>query len=135
MDERAKKWLGSITNNAGWTYHDLGRYEEALETFQKALVWQEANGNPETIRIAKWSIARTMRSLQNYQEATEIQQTLLAKEKNDGYIYEELGECLLALGQTDEAKPYFAKAYEYLSQDPWFVQHEKERLERLSNLA
>jgi tetratricopeptide (TPR) repeat protein len=119
IDERAKKWLGSITNNTAWTYHSLGRFDEALETFQKALVWREANGNPETIRIAKWSIARTLRSLQKYQEALDIQQKLLEDEKEDGFIYEELGECLLALGQADKAKPYFAKAYELLSRDSW----------------
>ncbi len=134
-DERAKKWLGSITNNAAWTYHDLGRYEEALETFQKALLWQEANGNPGTIRIAKWSIARTLRSLQNYQEASEVQQQLLEDEKEDGFIYEELGECLFALGEVDRAKPYFAKAHELLSRDAWFVQHENTRLERLDKLS
>lgn len=138
-DERAKKWLGSITNNTAWTYHDLGRFEEALETFQKALAWHEANGKPDTIRIAKWSVARALRSLQHYQAALEMQQKLLKEcEENfiqDGYVYEELGECLLALGQANEAKPYFAKAHEYLSQDPWFVKYESSRLERLSTLS
>lgn len=136
-DERAKKWLGSITNNTAWTYHELGRFEEALGTFQKALVWQEANGKPDTIRIAKWSVARTLRSLQKYQEALEIQCELLEEcEVNfiqDGYVYEELGECLLALEKSSEAKAYFAKAHEYLAQDPWFVQYESTRLERLKH--
>jgi Flp pilus assembly protein TadD len=136
-DERAKKWLGSITNNVAWTYHDLGRFEEALETFQKALVWHEVNGKPDTIRIAKWSVARALRSLERYQEALEIQRKLLEECKanfiQDGYVYEELGECLLALEKADEAKSYFAKAHEFLSQDPWFVQNESKRLERLGN--
>lgn len=134
-DERARKWLGSISNNAAWTYHDLGQYEKALEVFQKALAWQEVNGQPNTIRIAKWSVARTLRSLLRHKEALDIQHKLLEEEKNDGYIYEELGENLLALGQGDEAKPYFAKAHELLSQDDWFVQNESARLERLKTLA
>jgi tetratricopeptide (TPR) repeat protein len=134
-DERAKKWLGSVTNNAGWTYHDLGNYEKALQVFQKALAWHETNGKPDTILIAKWSVARTLRSLGNYQEALDIQRKLLEEKQDDGYIYEELGECLLALHQVDEAKAYFVKAYEVLSQDTWMVQNESQRLERLKNLG
>jgi tetratricopeptide (TPR) repeat protein len=134
-DERAKTWLGSVSNNLGWTYHDMGKFEEALEAFQKALVWHEVNGKPDTIRIAKWSVARTLRSLQHYQEALDIQQKLLEEEQNDGYIHEELGECLLALGHAEKAKVYFAKAYELLSSDSWLVQNESERLERLKELS
>jgi tetratricopeptide (TPR) repeat protein len=138
-DERAKKWLGSITNNTAWTYHDLGRFDEALETFQKALTWHEVNGKTDTIRIAKWSVARALRSLQRYQEALEIQRKLLEEcETNfiqDGYVCEEIGECLLALKQNSEAKAHFAKAHEYLAQDPWFVKHESTRLERLEHLS
>jgi tetratricopeptide (TPR) repeat protein len=48
-DEPAKKWLGSVSNNLGWTYHDMGKFEKALETFQQALVWHEVNGKPDTI--------------------------------------------------------------------------------------
>jgi hypothetical protein len=53
----------------------------------------------------------------------------------DGYVYEELGECLLALGRSDEARPHFAKAYELLSQDAWLVENQKERIERLKELG
>ncbi len=134
-DEPAKKWLGSVSNNLGWTYHDLGRFEEALKTFQKALEWQEQNGKPKTIQIAKWSIARTLRSLKRYQESLQIQQQLLEEDSTDGYIYEELGECLLALNQADQAKPYFTKAHELLSQDSWLVKNESSRLERLKTLS
>jgi tetratricopeptide (TPR) repeat protein len=134
-DECAKQWLGSISNNAAWTYHDLGNYKKALEVFQKALAWQEASGKAESILIAKWSVARTLRSLGEYHEALDIQHKLLQEKQNDGYIYEELGECLLALKQDTEAKLYFAKAYELLSKDDWFVQNESTRLERLKPLS
>jgi tetratricopeptide (TPR) repeat protein len=134
-NERAKKWMGSVSNNLGWTYHDMGRFEDALATFQKALVWQEANGKPETIRIAKWSMARTLRSLEQFQAALDIQQRLLSEEEKDGYIYEEIGECLLALGQINNAKHYLARAYELLSQDSWLANNEKERLQRLKDLG
>jgi tetratricopeptide (TPR) repeat protein len=138
-DERAKKWFGSISNTTAWTYHSLGRFDEALETFQKALIWQEANGNPETIRIAKWSVARALRSLGYYEEALDKQHKVLAECEatfiQDGYVCEEIAECLLVLEKADEAKPYFAKAHEFLSQDPWFVQYEGKRLERLERLS
>jgi tetratricopeptide (TPR) repeat protein len=135
QDEHAKMWLGSVTNNVAWTYHDLGRFEQALETFQKALLWQQANGKAKNIRIAKWSIARTLRSLGKYREAFDLQKNLLDDEKEDGYIYEELGECLLAMEQIDKAKPYFANAHKLLSHDDWFVKNESVRLERLNILA
>jgi hypothetical protein len=32
-DERAKRWMGSLYNNSGWTLFDQGRYPEALELF------------------------------------------------------------------------------------------------------
>ena len=32
-DPRARGWLGPLYNNTGWTYHDLGEYERALELF------------------------------------------------------------------------------------------------------
>ncbi|MGL4612006.1 MAG: tetratricopeptide repeat protein [Trueperaceae bacterium] len=134
-DERAKKWLGLITNNAAWTYHDLGQYDKALEVFQKALLWHEVNGKPETIRIAKWSVARALRSLERYQEALDKQLGLLSETKDDGYIYEEVAECFLALEKSDEAKPYFAKAHDMLSQDAWLVKNEGGRLERLRTLG
>ena len=35
-DERARNWAASLYNNLGWTYHDQGRYAEALQMFEKA---------------------------------------------------------------------------------------------------
>ncbi len=55
--------------------------------------------------------------------------------EQDGYVFEEIGECLLLLNKNEEAKPYFAKAYEYLSKDKWLVDNEPERLERLKELS
>ncbi|HEX8682227.1 MAG TPA: hypothetical protein VF707_07935 [Ardenticatenaceae bacterium] len=64
-----------------------------------------------------------------------MQQALLAEfeasGEQDGYVYEELGECLLALGRPEQARPYFARAYEEFSQDPWLVEQEPVRLQRL----
>lgn len=68
-----------------------------------------------------------------------MQQALLAEfeasGEKDGYMYEELGECLLALGQPEQARPYFARAHEELSQDTWLVEKEPARMLRLQTLG
>lgn len=139
-DERAGKWLGPLYNNTGWTYHDLGRYEEALEMFEKSLAYRQRIDDEQGTRIARWTIARTYRSLGRTDEALRLQQRLeqeieaLGLEP-DGYVYEEIAECLLVLDRADEAHPYFRRAYDVLSQDPWLVANEADRLERLKGLA
>ncbi|HRK20997.1 MAG TPA: tetratricopeptide repeat protein, partial [Fimbriimonadaceae bacterium] len=130
-----RNWMGSLTNNLAWTLHDAGQYEEALEVFQKALAFRREQGNPKPIHIAKWSVARCMRSLGRIEEALAIQRELLASGESDGFVEEEMGECLLALGREDEAKPHFAKAYEMLSKVDWMVANEKDRLNRLRKLS
>jgi tetratricopeptide (TPR) repeat protein len=134
-DERTRNWLGSLYNNLGWTYHSQENYQAALAIFQKALEVRLQQNKLQEIIIAKWSIARTLRSLERYQEAVDIQlgleKELEARGERDGYVYEELAECLLLLGQAEEAKHYFGLAYEELSKDAWLRENEKERLERL----
>ena len=39
----------------------------------------------------------------------------------DGYVYEEIGECLLLQNKKTESKSYFQKAYELLPKDKWLV--------------
>ena len=55
--------------------------------------------------------------------------------EQDAYVFEELGECLTALGGEDEARIYFAKAFAILSKDAWFVENESERLARIEQLG
>jgi len=137
---QAKMWLGALYNNIGWTYHDMGQFENALELFQKGLDWRiEMKSEPE-IRIAKWSVARALRSLDRIDEALTIQTELEAEftEKGlptDGYCLEELGELYLIKGDDEKAEGYFAKAYEILSQDQWLQQNEPDRLQRLKKLG
>ena len=139
-DKRAKKWLGSLYNNTGWTYHDLGQYDKALEMFEKALKWQEEKNNEKGIFIAKWCVARAYRSLERIDKALEIQRELEKEiiEKGldtDGYVYEELGECLLLLKKDKEARKYFKIAYDMLSKDKWLQANQPERLKRLKELG
>ena len=138
-DLRAKEWLGALYNNTGWTYHDSGQFDRALELFEKGLAWRKERNNPATTRIAKWTVARALRSLNRTAEALDMQRSLLEEHKaagtKDGYVYEELAECLLILGQADEARSYFNLAYHELSKDTWLKDKEKDRLERLRRLG
>lgn len=134
-DPKARSWLGSLYNNLGWTYHDKGQYETALDQFRKALAAREAEGKNPLIRIAKWCVGRTLRSLGRTQDALSMQERLLAELTAeggvDGYVHEEMAECLLALGRDADATPHFAAAYRTLSQDMWLKRDEPGRLERL----
>jgi tetratricopeptide (TPR) repeat protein len=134
-DPKARRWLGSLYNNLGWTHHGKGEYPAALGLFQKALASREAQGAREPIRIAHWCIARTLRSLGRVEEALALQRRLLAEGTEDGYVQEELGECLLALNRAEEAAPHFAAAHAALSGDEWLQRDEPERLERLRRLG
>jgi tetratricopeptide (TPR) repeat protein len=137
--ERARNWLGSLYNNTGWTYHDQGDYEAALDLFEKALRLRKEKKQEAEIRIARWCVARTLRSLGRVDEALSMQQEL-AKEleaigETDGYVQEELGECLLLVDRKDEATQHFARAYEILSKDSWLAAEEPERIARLKELG
>jgi hypothetical protein len=65
----------------------------------------------------------------------ELKQEFEALGEKDGYVFEEIGECLFALGRAQEACPFFAEAYEILSMDPSLAGQEPERLARLKSLA
>ena len=138
-DARAKEWLGALYNNTGWTYHDAGEFQRALECFEKGLAWRVERNNPVTIRIAKWSVARALRSLGRTFEALDMQRALLAEHESagtkDGFVYEELAECLLILGKADEARTLFDLAYHELSKDAWLKENEADRLDRLQRFG
>jgi tetratricopeptide (TPR) repeat protein len=136
---RAKRWFGSLRNNIGRTYHDRGHYAQALDMFEQALRAREETGDARQIRIARWCVARALRSLGRVEEALEMQRRLSdefgAAGETDGYVHEERAECLRALGRHDEARAQFALAYAALSQDAWLAESEPERIARLKELG
>jgi tetratricopeptide (TPR) repeat protein len=138
-DPYTRRWLGSLYNNMGWTLHDEGKYNEALELFQRAALLRKEQNQPREERIARWCVARTLRSLGRLDEALSMQEQLLAEHSaagdESGFVHEELAECLLALGRDEEARPHARKAHEILSQDPWLIEADPARLERLKALA
>ena len=139
-DPRARGWLGPLTNNIGWTYHDAGDYAKALEFFQRGVEFraQHPEGARE-LRIAKWAVARALRSLGRVEEALAAQRALGEEWRQAGeegpYVIEELAECLHALGRDEEARPHFCRAHDLLSHDQWLIANEPERLARLKELG
>ena len=139
-DVRARRWLGPLYNNTGWTYFDMGRYEDALRLFEKDLAFRKEANSPVEIGIARWNIAKMHRHLGRVEQSLNLQLDLLnlpERKNNDaeGYTREEIAECLVILGRGEEAVPYFSRAWELLHEDPWLRQDEPERLERLKRLG
>lgn len=139
-EDRAKLWLGTFYNNSGWTYFGMKEYQKALELFTKNQKFAESRNDTYNTQISKWCQAKMHRFLGNVNDAL-ITQRSLEKEmedkkmNEDGYVYEEIGECLLLQNKNGEAKPYFKKAYDLLSKDIWLQRDEKPRLDRMLELS
>lgn len=93
-DPYARNWHASLYNNIGWSLHDAARYAEALTHFEAALKERERRGQVNEARIAKWAVARCLRSLGRRDEALAIQRALkaewAAEGREDKYVIEEL---------------------------------------------
>ena len=101
----------------------------------KAREWAAANrpkGEQES--ISRWSVARQLRALGRVDEALAAQRKLAAENDKDGFVPEEMGECLLLLGREAEAKPCFRRAHEILKEIGWMAE-DKARIERLARLG
>jgi len=139
-DDKARRWLGPLYNNTGWTYFDMGRYADALRLFERDVEFRKKNGTNVQIGIARWSTAKVLRYLGRVEESLHRQMELLDdpdRKGNDaeGYTHEEVGECLLLLQRPEEASTHFARAWELLRDDPWLKQDEPARLHRLMTLG
>jgi tetratricopeptide (TPR) repeat protein len=140
QNQDARNWLGTLYNNTGWTYHDdFQEYEKALELFERGVRFRTERQQKKETNIAHWCVARALRSLKRYDEALAIQQRLLAEHAadgtEDGFVHEELAECLLALGLPANVPRHAALAHEKLSQVSWFVAESPDRLARLAGIA
>lgn len=139
----ARRWRASLLNNIGWTLFAAGDHAAALAHFERALAARVEQGIDGKGRsawlVARWCIARTQRALGRTVEALAAQQELLAEHdragSSDGYVHEEIAECMISLGRVDEARPHCAAAFERLSKDPWLAEREPERIARLGRLA
>jgi len=140
VDPGAKGWLGPLYNNAGWTYFDMGEVEKALELWEKGLAIRQEAGDPVSIAIARYTVARAWRALgRNAKALAECEAIRAYREEaglgDDGFLAEEIAENLLALGRNDEATPLFKTAWELLQGESWLATHEPERWARLRELG
>jgi tetratricopeptide (TPR) repeat protein len=139
QDPKARALIASMLNNCAWDLHGMGRFDEALSLFEEAQAEWLARGKPQQIQIARWSVARCLRSLERFEEALTIQRSLeaehMAAGTADGYVFEELAENLVALGRVDQARPYLKRAFSELGKDEWFVENEAARLASLKDRA
>jgi len=107
----AKKWEASIRNNVGYALHQLGRYDEALEEFNKAVALRERGSNASATRAAYWMVAWTLRALKRYDEALQLQLRLEregdAAGDPDPFVFEEL-ETLYREADNAERAEFYA---------------------------
>jgi tetratricopeptide (TPR) repeat protein len=138
-DERTRRWRASLLHNLGWTLHDRGDYADALDCWQQALAAREAAHDVPRSRVARWTVARGLRSLGRLDEAETMQRALAdelqAANAPDGYVFEELAEIALARGDRAAAQPWAAKAIALLGNDADLRANDAARLARLADLA
>jgi tetratricopeptide (TPR) repeat protein len=99
-DDRTKRWAVSLHNNLGWALHDEERYDDALAEFDAAHAASEAFGTSEQEFVARWAVARCLRSLGRYGEALKIQERLAVEDPEDEYVVEEIEALRAALGSS-----------------------------------
>ncbi|MDQ0892676.1 tetratricopeptide repeat protein [Agromyces ramosus] len=101
-DPRVLRWGVALHNNLGWTMHDSGRAAAALTHFEQAVEVADAYGTAEQRHVARWSVARCLRSLGRTDEALEVQRALAAARPDDPYVQAELA-ALTGAAPTIEA--------------------------------
>ena len=100
-DPKALALVPAMLNNQAWDLHALKRYPEALALFHDAQREWTARGRPKQIQIAKWSVARCLRSMGRFEEAMAIQRALEAEHAaagtSDPHVAAEIAELEKAL--------------------------------------
>lgn len=132
----ARNWDASLANNIGVTLHEQGRFEEALASFTFAVQARERMNQPRRLHEARWMVAWTLRALKRHDEALRLLSRLESDAgPPDGYVFAELGENHLAIGQRDEARAAFVRAWELLSREPPEQRPDPAELDRLRRLG
>jgi tetratricopeptide (TPR) repeat protein len=130
-------WLFALYNNLGESYLKLQRYDDALACFRNYVALNAERGQ-EPDPFATKDIARCLRLLGDADEAlatiTPVHAKLQSAGQRDGWISEELGECLLAKGNVREARPHLQAALELLSQDSWVLSNDAKKIGHLKDL-
>jgi tetratricopeptide (TPR) repeat protein len=138
-DSRARQWIGTLFMNMGVNHQHLRQYLQAESAFVSALSAFEQIGNSPRIRLAKLCLSKNLRLSGELGKALSTSSKLLLEIQSEneppGYAFEEIAECLLAMGRNEESASMFAQAYAALSAYSWFPPNENERLLRMKRLA
>jgi tetratricopeptide (TPR) repeat protein len=89
-DPRVLRWGVALHNNLGWTMHDGGRAEAALAQFELAVEAADRYGTAEQQHVARWSVARCLRTIGRTDEALDLQKELARAHPDDPYVQSEL---------------------------------------------
>lgn len=124
-----ESWLAPLWNNLGWTYSDLGRYEESLEALKKAREYHYKKENEKAMLIADWSVGHAHRMAGQLDSASvwmnEVydwavirydQESLPENAEWVGFSHRELGEIALADGENKKALEHLNLAKKYLTE-------------------
>ena len=137
-NEKSRGWLNAFYNNIGESYLVLKDFENARNYFHKLAELQREKKGEANMYTLK-DEARATRLSGKAVEALEIIEPILRKLESehldDGWIREEMAENLEALGNPEEAKVHFIKAYQLLSLEKWCLENEKDKLERLRKMT
>ncbi|KAG2176096.1 hypothetical protein INT44_000575 [Umbelopsis vinacea] len=108
----SQRWAAIILNNTAWDSFDQGDYQTALELFNEAtelrrmaVEHNKTQKTKESYRIARWSVAYTLRHTNRLEDAYTIQKQLLS-EGNTKSNREELRILANKLGYTNEAEEH-----------------------------
>ncbi|KAJ3201098.1 hypothetical protein HDU82_008365 [Entophlyctis luteolus] len=94
-----RAWLASVLNNQGWCFFEAGEYDAALDMFKQALDTRTQRGDAATdIAVARWSVARCLRAMGDYETALQIQLELSA---DSAAVCEERAHLYRAIGGND----------------------------------
>ena len=109
----AMRWEASVRHNIGHALNELGRHAEALDQFRQALAIRERGTNAQATHVARWMVARTLRSLARHDEALAMQLALEREAdgagRPDPYVFEELEALYRAQGDAERARHYAAR--------------------------
>jgi len=86
-----------VKNNLGWVLHRVHRYDEALELFQELVDYFADAGQPARERIARYSVAKTMRLMGDLMAAslpTDMLQLVVNKVSPTGLAPAAIGQTL-----------------------------------------
>jgi hypothetical protein len=98
-DPDARRWVGSLANNMGWARHEAGDDDGAIGLFTQSREAFLADG-----RVERGDVAKAL------EEQKALLTELAAHGKTDGYVLQEIAECLVELGREDEAQSFFVRA-------------------------